>query len=53
MIFADLYPSFHKNGYKLAETNPELETNSKIQLLWSEFNPQPVRRRRVFKKKLD
>lgn len=53
MIFADLYPSFHKNGYKMAETNPELETNSKIQLLWSEFNPQPVRRRRVFKKKLD
>jgi GNAT superfamily N-acetyltransferase len=52
MIFADLYPVFHKNGYKMAETNPELEMNSKIQLLWSEFNPQPVRRRRVFKKEL-
>jgi GNAT superfamily N-acetyltransferase len=52
MIFADLYPSFHKNGYVMAETNPELETNSKIQLLWSEFNPQPVRRRRVFKKEI-
>jgi GNAT superfamily N-acetyltransferase len=52
MIFADLYPVFHKNGFKMAETNPELETNSKIQLLWSEFNPQPVRRRRVFKKEL-
>lgn len=52
MIFADLYTSFHKNGYKMAETNPELETNSKIQLLWSEFNPQPVRRRRVFKKEI-
>jgi len=52
MIFADLYPVFHKNGLKMAETNPELETNSKIQLLWSEFNPQPVRRRRVFKKEI-
>lgn len=52
MIFADLYPNFVKNGYTLGETNPELETNNKIQLLWSDFNPEPVRRRRVFKKEL-
>lgn len=52
MIFADLYPNFQKNGYRMAETNPELETNSKIQALWSDFDPKPVRRRRVFKKKL-
>lgn len=52
MIFADLYPNFVKNGLKMAETNPELETNTKIQVLWSDFNPEPVRRRRVFKKEL-
>ncbi|HET9570482.1 MAG TPA: N-acetyltransferase [Bacteroidales bacterium] len=52
LIFADLYPNFIKNGLKMAETNPELETNTKIQVLWSDFNPEPVRRRRVFKKEL-
>jgi len=52
LIFADLYPNFVKNGLKMAETNPELETNTKIQVLWSDFNPEPVRRRRVFKKEL-
>jgi GNAT superfamily N-acetyltransferase len=53
MIFADLYPNFQKNGYRMAETNPELESNTKIQALWGDFAPKPVRRRRVFKKKLD
>jgi GNAT superfamily N-acetyltransferase len=52
MIFADLVPIFIKNGYRFAETNPELELNSKVQLLWSDFNPQHVRTRRVFKKEL-
>jgi GNAT superfamily N-acetyltransferase len=53
MIFADLYPNFQKNGYRMAETNPELESNTKIQALWGDFTPKPVRRRRVFKKKLN
>lgn len=48
LIFADLVPIFIKNGYKLAETNPELEENGKIQQLWSEFNPRHHRRRRVY-----
>jgi len=48
MIFADLVPIFIKNGYKLAETNPELEENGRIQQLWSDFNPRQHRRRRVY-----
>jgi GNAT superfamily N-acetyltransferase len=48
MIFADLVPKFIKNGYKFAETNPELETNSHIQQLWSEFGPKHHKTRRVF-----
>jgi GNAT superfamily N-acetyltransferase len=50
MIFADLIPIFIKNGYKLAETNPELEKNGRIQVLWSEFNPRHHRTRRVYLK---
>jgi hypothetical protein len=48
MIFADLVPKFIKNGYKIAETNPELETNGRIQAMWSEFGPRHHKTRRVF-----
>jgi hypothetical protein len=52
MIFADLTPIFIKNGFTIAETNPELETNTKVQLLWSDLSPRHVRTRRVYKKEL-
>jgi len=48
LIFADLIPIFIKNGYKLAETNPELEENGRIQVLWSEFSSRQHRSRRVY-----
>jgi GNAT superfamily N-acetyltransferase len=48
IIFADLVPIFIKNGYKLAETNPELEKNGRIQVLWSEFEKRQHRRRRIY-----
>lgn len=48
MIFADLVPHYIKNGYKLAETNPELENNGRIQALWSEFAPRHHKTRRIF-----
>jgi len=48
MIFADLVPTYIKNGYRLAETNPELEHNGKIQALWAEFGPRHHKTRRVF-----
>lgn len=48
MIFAHLVPNFIRNGYRLAETNPELEHNGRIQALWSEFEPRHHKTRRVF-----
>lgn len=52
MIFSDLVPKFIKNGYKIAETNPELEDNGKIQALWSEFGPLHIKSRRVYLKEI-
>ncbi len=48
MIFAHLVPNFIRNGYRVAETNPELEHNGRIQALWSEFGPRHHKTRRVF-----
>jgi len=52
LVFADLAPTFIKNGYKMAESNPELESNTKVQTLWTNLGPKHVRSRRVFKKEL-
>jgi len=48
MIFAHLVPNFIRNGYRVAETNPELEHNGRIQALWSEFGPRHHKTRRFF-----
>jgi len=48
MIIADLAPKYIKNGYKQAESNPELELNGKIQAIWAEFGPRHHKTRRVF-----
>lgn len=53
LIFADLVPKFIKNGFKFAETNPELENNGKIQVLWSEFGPRHHKTRRVYIKEFN
>ncbi|MDQ1354052.1 MAG: N-acetyltransferase protein [Acidobacteriota bacterium] len=39
-------------GVKFSESNPELETNKKIQAQWKYFNPTLHKRRRIFKKKI-
>ena len=52
LLFADLIPSYVKNGYKWAESNPELEENSSVQLQWQYFDYRQHRRRRAFKKSL-
>lgn len=52
LLFQDLLPYFMANGYKYAETNPEMETNAKVQSQWEYFNPRQHRRRRSFSKKL-
>ena len=35
-------------GIKFAETNPELEENKSVQLLWQEYNPVNHKRRRTY-----
>ncbi len=52
ILFADLIPSLIKLGFKYAESNPELETNAKVQALWGPFERTVHKRRRVFRKSL-
>lgn len=52
LLFQDLIPYYNKYGYKYAESNPELETNSKVQSQWEYFEFRQHRRRRSYVKKI-
>ncbi|MDE6295397.1 MAG: hypothetical protein K2M03_04965 [Muribaculaceae bacterium] len=52
LLFQDLIPQYIKYGYKYAESNPEMETNSKVQNQWEVFSPRQHKRRRSFRKVL-
>lgn len=52
LLFADLIPYYIKNGYRHAESNPELESNAKVQNQWGSFEARQHRRRRTFRKPL-
>ena len=52
LLFQDLIPQFIKYGYKYAESNPEMESNAKVQSQWEYFNRRQHRRRRSFYKSL-
>lgn len=52
LLFQDLIPYYNKYGYKYAESNPEMETNSKVQSQWEYFPYRQHRRRRSFHKNL-
>ena len=52
LLFTDLIPQYIKKGDKYAESNPELETNSKVQNQWEAFSPRQHKRRRSFVKNL-
>jgi len=52
LLFQDLIPYYIKYGYKYAESNPEMETNSKVQNQWEHFNTRQHRRRRSYYKNL-
>ncbi len=41
-----------KKGVLFSESNPELETNKKIQAQWKYFNPTQHKRRRIYKKNI-
>ena len=52
LLFQDLIPYYIKYGFKHAESNPELETNAKVQGQWDYFENRQHRRRRSFYKNL-
>lgn len=52
LLFVDLIPQYIKYGYKYAESNPEMESNSKVQNQWDAFSPRQHKRRRSFRKNL-
>lgn len=52
LLFNDLTTRFHENGYYYAESNPELEINSRVQAQWEYYDNVLHKRRRAFTKKL-
>jgi GNAT superfamily N-acetyltransferase len=52
IMFAELMPRFAKNGYKFAESNPELELNTQMSAQWGSFEHVNHKRRRVYIKQL-
>ncbi|WP_370898851.1 GNAT family N-acetyltransferase [Chryseobacterium gossypii] len=48
IIFKEIFDTFKKKGVKFLETNPELEENKSIQLLWQDYNPVNHKRRRTY-----
>ena len=53
LLFTDLIPCFINNGYKFAESNPELELNQKVQSQWGNFESRQHKRRRAYRKAID
>ncbi len=52
LLFSSLIPHYVKNGYKWAESNIELESNTNVQLQWQYFDYEQHRRRRSYRKDL-
>ena len=50
LIFDDLIPVFNKHGYTHAESNHELELNSKVLKQWEYFEYDQHKRRRAYTK---
>jgi len=52
LMIAELAEKFTRKGIILAESNPELETNSRVQAQWKFFDLRQHKRRRCFIKNL-
>ena len=50
LLFTDLLPVYIKNGYKWAESNPELADNENVQQQWKFFERRQHRRRAAFRR---
>ena len=52
MMTIDVFRSALARGVRLAESNPELETNAKIQNEWKVVETRQHKRRRIYKKSI-
>jgi GNAT superfamily N-acetyltransferase len=52
ILMHEMAKSYIKNGIKFAETNHELEDNTKVQSIWKDFDAKLHKRRRCFIKHL-
>lgn len=52
LLFDDLIPIFHRNGVEYAESNPELETNTAVQMQWNYFEREHHKTRRSYIKRI-
>ena len=52
LIFTDLIPIFKEMGFEYGESNPELESNEKVQSQWQYFKTEQHKRRRCFQKEI-
>ena len=52
LVFVDLLQRYRKMGFKYAETNANLETNTKVQAMWSVFEKEQHKKRWVFGKEI-
>lgn len=53
LLFYDLVPIYIQEGYDYVETNPELESNEKVQQQWIYFERRQHKRRRCYRKKIE
>ena len=52
LVFVDLFKNYKKMGFKYAETNANLETNTKVQAMWASFEKEQHKKRWVFGKEI-
>ena len=52
LMVVELLKTILDKGFKYTESNPELETNTKIHAQWKHFNPEQHKRRRIYKKNI-
>jgi GNAT superfamily N-acetyltransferase len=52
LLMHELNKAYIRNGIRYAETNPELELNTKVQSIWEHFDAEQHKRRRAFIKHL-
>lgn len=52
IIFKEIFVRFNRMGIDFAETNPELEENKSVQVLWQDYNPVCHKRRRTYSKEI-